>query len=123
MNAPTQEQIAAMEVFAAHEGRAWRDELSMVYWYNAHIWTGPQGNQGAIGTTLHGIRNQFGPSWLYDDYKPAKLVRDMTTEGLTAVVAALEHRKRFKRPITVKHERAREDALAELARRAKHVSA
>lgn len=63
----TDEQRAALEAFAAAFGRKWRDELSMVYWYNARIWDGPV---PGMGTTLHYIRNHFGPTWLYDVYKP-----------------------------------------------------
>jgi hypothetical protein len=50
--------------------RSWREELSMVYWYNARIWQGPVPGMGSV---LHGIRNEFGPTWLYDEYKPRKL--------------------------------------------------
>lgn len=68
----TDEERAALEAFAKAHGRAWREELSMVYWYNARIWTGPV---AGMGTTLHGIRNHFGPTWLYDVYKPRKVAR------------------------------------------------
>lgn len=72
-------ELAALQAFAdAHKRKAdrtrgcadWRDELSMVYWYNARIWTGPVPGMGA---TLHAIRNEFGPSWLYDvcDVRPS----------------------------------------------------
>ncbi|TBE73839.1 hypothetical protein ELG97_37050 [Rhizobium leguminosarum] len=68
---PNAEQIAALEAFAAAHGRKWKDTLSMTYWYNARIWRdGPGGeNMGAI---LHGVRNQFGGSWLYDEFKLPK---------------------------------------------------
>lgn len=47
----------------------WKDALSMVFWYNARIW---DGGEPGDGPTLHGIRNHFGPTWLYDvcDIKP-----------------------------------------------------
>jgi hypothetical protein len=68
----TQEEREALAAFAAaHKRKAdrsrgcdsWRDELSMIYWYNARIWRGPI---DGMGTTLHGIRNDLGPTWLYD---------------------------------------------------------
>jgi len=68
----TQDEIAALVAFRdAHKRKAnrtpscndWRDELSMIYWYNARIWRGPV---PGMGNTLHGIRNEFGPTWLYD---------------------------------------------------------
>jgi hypothetical protein len=69
----------ALQAFAdAHKSKAartrgcesWKDELSMIYWYNARIWRGPE---ESMGTRLHNIRNNFGPTWLYDvcDVKPA----------------------------------------------------
>lgn len=39
----------ALEAFAKAHGRKWRDELSMVYWYNARIWTGPVAGIGSAG--------------------------------------------------------------------------
>lgn len=66
------DERAAIEAFAAaHKRKAsrtrgcdsWRDELSMVYWYNARIWSGPV---VGMGHALHSIRNEFGPTWLYD---------------------------------------------------------
>lgn len=63
----TSEEKSAMEAFAKAHGRKWRDELNMVYWYNARIWNGPV---PGMGNLLHGIRNEFGPTWLYDVYKP-----------------------------------------------------
>lgn len=59
----------ALERFAAAHGRKWRDTLSQTYWYNARLWEG--GNPGD-GSLLHAIRNNFGPTWLYDVYKPRK---------------------------------------------------
>ena len=70
----TQEELAALVAFAkaygrAKKGRTWKDELSMIYWYNARIWTGPV---PGMGNLLHGIRNKFGPTWLYDIFKLPK---------------------------------------------------
>lgn len=68
-----QDEIDALQAFADAHGRKWKEELSMVYWYNARLWTGgtPGRNMGSI---LHGIRNNYGPTWLYDvcKIKPAK---------------------------------------------------
>lgn len=57
------EEAAALQAFADEHGRKWKDELANVYWYNARIWTG--GAPG-MGNELHSIRNEFGPTWLYD---------------------------------------------------------
>lgn len=57
------EHSAALQAFANAHGRKWKEELSMVYWYNARIWRGPLENTGSM---LHAIRNNFGPTWLYD---------------------------------------------------------
>lgn len=64
------EERKALELFAKHHGRAWRRELNEVYWYNARLWSHP--DMPNVGSTLHGIRNTFGPTWLYDVYKPTK---------------------------------------------------
>lgn len=67
------DERAALEAFAAaHKRKAdrsrgcdsWRDELTMIYWYNARIWHGPV---DGMGNLLHGLRNEFGPTWLYDE--------------------------------------------------------
>jgi hypothetical protein len=66
----TEQEHAALEAFAKEFGRnKWREKLSMVYWYNARVWTGPVPGMGAL---LHGIRNDLGPTWLYDVYRPRK---------------------------------------------------
>lgn len=65
----TPEEREALQAFATAHGRKWREELSMVYWYNARIWQGPK---PGMGNLLHGIRNEFGPTWLYDVYKAGK---------------------------------------------------
>ncbi len=59
----TTEEAAALQAFADAHGRRWRDELGNVYWYNARIWHGPV---PGMGNVLHAIRNEFGPTWLYD---------------------------------------------------------
>lgn len=62
---PTPEQIAALQAFAAAHGRKWKSILSEQYWFNARIWHDYTNPDREFGVTLHGIRNQFGPSWLY----------------------------------------------------------
>ncbi|WP_234689489.1 hypothetical protein [Allorhizobium ampelinum] len=65
---PSAQQIKALQAFAAAHGRNWKHILSTDYWPKAQIWSdGPGGkNMGAI---LHGIRNEYGPSWLYNEFK------------------------------------------------------
>lgn len=55
------EQLAALQAFAAAHGPKWKSVLTDTYWYNARIWRGPEDGYGYL---LHGIRNQFGPAWL-----------------------------------------------------------
>lgn len=55
----------------------WREELSHIYWYNARIWRGPV---EGMGHTLHAIRNEFGPTWLFDHYKPRRQAVRTTAE-------------------------------------------
>lgn len=62
---PTPADLAALQQFANAHGRNWKSELSNVYWYNARLWRGVDGRDDVIGSTLHGIRNTFGPKWLY----------------------------------------------------------
>lgn len=66
MTEARQEEREALEAFAAEHGRNWRETLNNVYWYNARIWSG--GKPG-MGSTLHGIRNERGPTWLFDVFK------------------------------------------------------
>lgn len=61
----TEEDTAALQSFANAHGRKWKDVLSNTYWYNARLWRGPDGNDDRIGSVLHGIRNDFGPGWLF----------------------------------------------------------
>ena len=69
--APTTEETNALQAFANAHGRRWKDELGNVYWYNARIWTGPVPGMGHV---LHAIRNEFGPTWLFNHckIKPAR---------------------------------------------------
>ena len=75
----TPEERAALQRFADREHNQpnghrsarlpWKDALSQVYWYNARVWTGGEPGDGSV---LHGLRNDLGPTWLYDvcDVKP-----------------------------------------------------
>lgn len=78
----TAEDHAALEAFAAAHGRAWRQHLNDVYWYNARIWTGPV---PGMGNTLHAIRNNFGPTWLYDVYKTPAKPRQTLGDAIDAI--------------------------------------
>lgn len=70
----TQEDRDALQAFADAHGRNWKSDLSNIYWYNARIWEQWTGTQCSKenGYRLHSIRNNFGPSWLWDvcDIKP-----------------------------------------------------
>ena len=70
---PTEQDLAALQSFADAHGRRWKDQLAQVYWYNARPWRGVDGRSEITGSTLHAIRNNFGPTWLYDicTIKPA----------------------------------------------------
>lgn len=74
----TSDERAALQRFAnaQHRDRAgrrlpWKEALSAVYWYNARMWTGGQPGDGPL---LHGLRNDLGPTWLYDvcDVRPER---------------------------------------------------
>jgi len=69
----TQEDRDALQAFADAHGRNWKNELGNVYWYNARLWRDPVTGDSRVGSILHAIRNNFGPSWLWDvcDIKPA----------------------------------------------------
>jgi len=66
----TGEESEALQAFANVHGRKWKDVLGNTYWYNARIWIGPV---PGMGNVLHAIRNEFGPTWLFDvcTIKPA----------------------------------------------------
>ncbi|TCV62291.1 hypothetical protein [Neorhizobium sp. S3-V5DH] len=66
----TQEETDALVAFAAAHGRRWKAILSEVYWYNARLWSDSSGNR--VGSVLHGLRNEFGPTWLFDHCKLPK---------------------------------------------------
>lgn len=55
----------------------WREELGNIYWYNARIWRGPV---EGMGNALHGLRNDLGPTWLFDHYKPRPKAMRTTAE-------------------------------------------
>lgn len=63
------DELTALQAFAAEHGRRWKSVLTDVYWYNARIWRA--GPNDCYGYILHGIRNEFGPSWL-DSFKLPK---------------------------------------------------
>ena len=67
MIVPTAEMLAALQSFANRNGRGWKDTLS-VLWMNGRDYYEPEGQQ------LHSVRNEFGPTWLFDTctIKPAK---------------------------------------------------
>lgn len=60
--------LKALKAFAEAHGRKWKSVLTDVYWYNARIWEGPE---PGMGTALHGLRNNLGPTWL-DTFKIPK---------------------------------------------------
>jgi hypothetical protein len=60
------DELAAITAFAAEHGRTWRDTLAMKYWFNARIWRDRSGKDHPV---LHRMRNEFGPTWLYQ-FKP-----------------------------------------------------
>lgn len=71
---PDAEELDALQRFANAHGRLWKQELSNVYWYNARLWRDYGRPNDEVGAILHGIRNDFGPTWLYDicKVKPEK---------------------------------------------------
>lgn len=62
------EYRASLQAFADEKGKNWKDELASVYWYNARIWSRYIDGKFSDddGTRLHVIRNNYGPSWLFD---------------------------------------------------------
>lgn len=59
MDNPTPEMLAALQSFANREGRAWKSTLS-VLWGNGRDYYEPEGAE------LHSVRNEMGPTWLFD---------------------------------------------------------
>jgi len=58
MAALTQTDLDALRSYAIEHGPTWKDALSLD-WYHARV-------EGLRGQILHGLRNNFGPSWLCD---------------------------------------------------------
>ena len=48
-------------MFAAENGRTWKEKLSFEYWMKARIY---RDRQGFEYPELQRLRNEFGPSWL-----------------------------------------------------------
>ena len=65
---PNTDQIEALRLFAAANGRCWKAELRGL-WYNGAYNYAVLG--GADPALLQQVRNSFGPSWLMR-YRPAK---------------------------------------------------
>lgn len=57
---PTQEQLDALEEFAARYGRCWREELRAC-WSNGRY---PYGLSQDCSAYLQQVRNRLGPAWL-----------------------------------------------------------
>jgi hypothetical protein len=62
MTEPTPEMLAALQSFADRNGRYWKEALSTL-WSNGRDYYEPEGAE------LHSVRNNLGPSWLYDHCK------------------------------------------------------
>ena len=54
-------ELTALQAFAAHYGRKWKDELAFTYWYNARLFCDRAGKEYP---ELHRLRNDLGPKWL-----------------------------------------------------------
>jgi hypothetical protein len=67
MNEPTPEMLAALQAFANKHGRTWKRTLSDMWMDGRDEWQ-PDAHQ------LRSVRNQLGPTWLYDrcKIKPAR---------------------------------------------------
>lgn len=68
----TTDEFTALQAFAKAHGRRWKHELNMTYWYNARIWDGAAHLGINAGNLLHSLRNEFGPTWLFDTLKLPK---------------------------------------------------
>jgi hypothetical protein len=64
---PTAEMLDALQQFANRNGRNWKGKLSDM-WMNGRDEWEPESNR------LRAVRNQLGPTWLYDrcKIKPAR---------------------------------------------------
>lgn len=60
----TDEDIAALQSYAAEHGRKWKDKLDLDWYFARSI--------GERGTILHGLRNNLGPEWLVTYKLPKK---------------------------------------------------
>lgn len=54
------EELQAIQTFAAHYGRKWKDKLAFEYWFTARIFS----KAGIEYPELQRLRNDLGPSWL-----------------------------------------------------------
>jgi hypothetical protein len=59
---PTPEMTAALQAFADRNGRNWKGKLS-------DAWANGRDEREAGAAELRNVRNQFGPTWLYDTCK------------------------------------------------------
>lgn len=77
-------ELEALQRFADYYGRTWKDKLAGEFWPNARLWRGELGSDDNVGPTLHGIRNDLGPTWLYDvcKVKAAPKVKALTFKAL-----------------------------------------
>lgn len=58
---PTVEQMEALKLFAAANGRSWKLELNNLWMNGAYNYAVLGGSDPAL---LQQVRNEFGPSWL-----------------------------------------------------------
>ncbi len=68
-SALTAEERAALNAFVNAVGRSWKQELTEVYWYNARIWSDPEGDM-THGYVLHSLRNRPGGHEALEDFIP-----------------------------------------------------
>ena len=54
-------ELTALKVFAAENGKKWKGVLACTYWYNARVYRASDGKEYP---ELHRLRNDLGPSWL-----------------------------------------------------------
>jgi hypothetical protein len=59
---PTAEMLAALQIFADKHGRTWKRTLS-------DMWMNGRDEWQADAHLLRSVRNQLGPTWLYDRCK------------------------------------------------------
>lgn len=95
MDSPTTDVLAALQSFADRNGRGWKDALS-VLWGNGRDYYEPD------GSTLHMVRNEFGPAWLYDHCtikprQPANVERHPTSKGFYIIYDAAGYTFRARR--------------------------